>query len=727
MKLQELAIIFIIIILPISLLLSAYTQFQINTINKQTAYDARLTKATYDAIKAFQLNMTNSTTSDLANSKLRDLEASVNAFRNSIKTAFDLGGYSNEEIDNYIPALVYTLYDGFYIYSPYENTENGNISEYGLKPYISYSMRYEKGSDTDVVITYSLDNYISVQGIINGDFVNKSGYLIDGITYEDGIIKYNGVTIKEEQLKEYLPIDDKEYYYAKINGTKYYLVENQIQYISNGSMKVQCKEGDAEYQIYYRKIMNNDSAKQYYIEAYEFTEWAKGILRDLEWEDAKDQIIVDGNIENGSVFNTTGGIFEFNDPFAENETNIENELSSFNQHRLAVIRHKIETNLAIAISNYNEYSKAENVFQMPELKENEWDHIINNVSLISFLQGLNIGGKIYNGYTFVTNAESQEVVLEENIYILGNDGYYHKIGDKGFENVNGNPPQVEIVNRSSGRINLDFEKQSILIGETYSYYYPLKDYNASYTSIVMQDDVTTYDDIYKYVNGQSDELKEAFYTALGRERYSLYKSKNIMKYDVLLIGHASVNNYDSIMKSIVNKLNEKESVRASYIFNNNKEELKKYLNEQKDNYDLIVLHSFVWPIGNELNGILHEISNTTNLITISNDQTGLPMMNSSTTGSFTVNPSQTDLGKNTLGEISISGRTDTQAIFKFKDEVEIFYKGIYIENGVEKGEYDLIGSWQNGDNKWIHSQVSLTNDNQIKLLKQLVKYALDIK
>ena len=117
MKIQELAIIFIIIILPISLLLSEYTQFRIDTLNKQIEYDAKLTSATYDAIKAFQLNSTNSTTSDLANSKMRDLEASVNAFRNSIMTAFNLSGYEETELNNYIPALVYTLYDGFYIYS----------------------------------------------------------------------------------------------------------------------------------------------------------------------------------------------------------------------------------------------------------------------------------------------------------------------------------------------------------------------------------------------------------------------------------------------------------------------------------------------------------------------------------------------------------------------------------------------------------------------------------
>ena len=69
MKIQDLAIIFLIIILPISLVISAYTQYQIKTVSTQILYDSKLTSATYDAIKAYQLNARNSSTSDQANSK----------------------------------------------------------------------------------------------------------------------------------------------------------------------------------------------------------------------------------------------------------------------------------------------------------------------------------------------------------------------------------------------------------------------------------------------------------------------------------------------------------------------------------------------------------------------------------------------------------------------------------------------------------------------------------
>jgi len=93
MKIQGLAIIAIIIILPMSIILNAYSQNQIKTLELQTQYDSKLNNATYDAIKAFQLNMSNSSTSDLTNSKMRDLNASVNTFYNSLSNHFNMYGY----------------------------------------------------------------------------------------------------------------------------------------------------------------------------------------------------------------------------------------------------------------------------------------------------------------------------------------------------------------------------------------------------------------------------------------------------------------------------------------------------------------------------------------------------------------------------------------------------------------------------------------------------------
>ena len=55
MKLQHFAVIFIIIILPISFLLSSFMQSKIEEVNLQTEYNSRISDATYDGVKAFEL------------------------------------------------------------------------------------------------------------------------------------------------------------------------------------------------------------------------------------------------------------------------------------------------------------------------------------------------------------------------------------------------------------------------------------------------------------------------------------------------------------------------------------------------------------------------------------------------------------------------------------------------------------------------------------------------
>ena len=214
MKLQGLAVIFAIIILPISIILGIYIQGQVETLQMQISYDTKLNNATYDALKAFQLNTINNDYSELSNSKMSDVEASVKSFFNSIASNFNMDGYSRSILKEYVPALVYTMYDGYYIYSSYTNklldedytngdSENGiEPSTYkdgdpldGLKSYVYYSCRYKDfpSPEDDFVITYALDNYITIRGIINGNPVNEKGYLIDAISEKSGVVYYNRI------------------------------------------------------------------------------------------------------------------------------------------------------------------------------------------------------------------------------------------------------------------------------------------------------------------------------------------------------------------------------------------------------------------------------------------------------------------------------------------------------------------------------------------------------
>lgn len=80
MKIQYLAVIFVVIMVPISLALSTYIQTQVDTIALQTSYKSKLYDATYDAVTAFQINTVNNKYSSISNSKIRDIEASANTF-----------------------------------------------------------------------------------------------------------------------------------------------------------------------------------------------------------------------------------------------------------------------------------------------------------------------------------------------------------------------------------------------------------------------------------------------------------------------------------------------------------------------------------------------------------------------------------------------------------------------------------------------------------------------
>ena len=458
-----------------------------------------------------------------------------------------MSGYNSEILQEYVPALVFTLYDGFYIYSPFENTLDADTASRlpanatytngeevtGLKPYIYYSCRYVRGQ-IDVTITYSLDNYITIQGTDqNGKAINDAGYLIDDVTYNvsSGQVTYRGIEITSETpLEEF--VGDKKYQYIKINGQKYYLDESNSAgprwfYLDNGKMTYLNENQNF-------RDENNDMAYRYYKEAAEFKNRLSnyGILN-LRSSDARSPqgtaLTPVTDINGDVIYDFTGGdykIFDFSDNGGT--SNIEEKDSNFNDHRLAVIRYVIETNLSVALANYNNYGTGNFEFRMPKLGEEEWNRILNNVCLISFLQGLSIGGKIYNGYSVINNNKNEEVVTEESIYIVDDvtvpattNSTYHRVNHK----------DLTVTANTKGIFNIDLERKSLGSDqrETTLYYFPRRDLGC-YTCFVAQTNINGgYDNVYDYLDSISSSangraLAKIYYTALGRERYSMYKT-----------------------------------------------------------------------------------------------------------------------------------------------------------------------------------------------------------
>lgn len=548
MKLQSLSIIFIIIILPISLILSSYTKSRIDTINYQSQYDSKLNDATYDALKAYQINSFSSDASDLTNVKMRDIKASVNTFFNSMASNFSSLGLTKNTMQNYVPALVYTMYDGYYIYSPYKNVwdinpdlpnmgqihdsikneiidqivpneqetfrENENL--YGLKPYVYYSCRYKINEENDVVITYSLDNYIQVQGKVGGKTISKYGYILniandknamgvycyDNPTTNEKEVYYNGSKIdieQEDTLKEMVLIEGKlegPYQYVKKKGVKYYKNSvGEIFYVLNGK---KINQAGVDF--------TNNNAKEYYINAYEMTNYVKD---KLGWISTDKIDSIDGD----NYYPINGAIFS---------GDVETEESNFNTHRIDVIKNAIERNLSIAISNFNNYSNVTTDFRMPKLKDTDWDKIMSNISIISFFQGANIGGKIYNGYSIITNTKNQDVVMEDSIYIkTKNDNIIRSVIENDLNN------KVNSINEAVAIFNMDTEIRTDTLVDSSMYYLPVSG-KLSYDSIVTKSNISDrYDgNLKKYVkNNLNYNLRTIYYTALGRERNSLYRQQ----------------------------------------------------------------------------------------------------------------------------------------------------------------------------------------------------------
>ncbi len=308
MKLQGLGIIFAIIILPIAVILSYFIQMQVDTINLRTSYDTKVLDATHDAVAALELNTANEKLSDVSDSLRSILEASNNVFFNTLLTNFGLSNASPSLFQPYVPSILYTLYDGYYIYSPtrspdvlkygdYEtmtlssgvkisagsivygdgsspsviprpdfdsgntdpqNTALVNINgqavvdikgqmyykykgnttpgsseyivtntgdyfvaditqadlknDYLLKSYMPYAARY-KWSGGDIVINYTLDNYMNIEGTVGDVYYTKTGYLID----PDSVEIDTSSPIKEIVFESEEPDGTRHYSYQDAN------------------------------------------------------------------------------------------------------------------------------------------------------------------------------------------------------------------------------------------------------------------------------------------------------------------------------------------------------------------------------------------------------------------------------------------------------------------------------------------------------------------------------
>lgn len=339
MKIQNLAVIFLIIAIPLTLILSYYVSLLQETMKLQIQYDEKLLTAAKTAIQAFETNTVewNYEFSRLADSKRRDIRASINSFTTSLANGLGIGGTSKEYLLQYVPAIAYTLYDGYYIYTPTfepvlltsdkgvqlyyfedakEERNEQKISEleiqiingqtsYGVllyeadknskglydgknytynrddakTTYMHVLKTFEKYSEEiskgnkNLAVNYTFDNYISVYGKIGSNIIEKEGFL----TYFDSNTIIPKATINKEDgtiSNVTKKITDCKYNETKIDEE---ILQEQVTYLDGEDNIISGKYYNYIYDIQNEKYYYDNETNSFFtISSNKRTDWPNG-------------------------------------------------------------------------------------------------------------------------------------------------------------------------------------------------------------------------------------------------------------------------------------------------------------------------------------------------------------------------------------------------------------------------------------------------------------------
>ncbi len=265
------------------------------------------------------------------------------------------------------------------------------------------------------------------------------------------------------------------------------------------------------------------SAIAYFKEAYEFSTWVNKNLSTITVKNIDTSTLDDrsktelNTIGNAQIFN-----LEKNDP--------ESKDSAFNEHRRAVIRNSIQSNLNVAIANYNNNSEVLGStydFRMPILSETDWEKVLDNVCVISFMQGLPIKTKMYNGYSIISNDVNKETINSDLFYFIDKTtGVYHKIECNTLKESVKNKDSIKAYT------NLLFRKQTLTKTDKTTRYYYGHTQTACYDCIISTKNVSTKEEVLTNTKAKPEltTIKTEYYLALARERYNLYKATAVTNY-----------------------------------------------------------------------------------------------------------------------------------------------------------------------------------------------------
>ena len=385
MKIQHWAIIFIIIILPFSIICRNTISKKNLLLRDETRINNIVDNATYDAVsQIIEISEELGYGKNIPITK-SVADAAIDRFFNTLSVNFNLPigrELAEDYFCRYIPAIIIVGYDGLYVYS-YEETNNGY--EFTLKPKIPYSYEYTlPGTTKTVTINFTLDNYVSMYFpddafFVGAPFDNESG---DYKVYEDGTYELSGY-VGDILDTNQNGIDD---YGEKIE---------EIRYRDDGSTYTVL----VDYDPYGVLSIGSRTDRENYIRNTlpMFTDNLTYILK--VWRDTGSGVSPNTATYLSMLTNDDAN----QDYVYDDDGNILTNASEFHQLRRETIINLITSVLREEFNQHNSYSDLLGLnydFNIPNIGRDQWNNTINDISVLAFFQGMPIGmDSYYNNYS----------------------------------------------------------------------------------------------------------------------------------------------------------------------------------------------------------------------------------------------------------------------------------------------------------------------------------------
>ena len=386
MKLQHFAIIFIIIILPFSIICRNKMSNYGMTLKDQVRLNNVVDAATQDALDMLvELNdefqmMSIDNSSDLGKSKNRfnitqQLAAqSVKSFFQTFAINFNMPyieGKTESYFSMYVPAIVIVAYDGFFIYSV---DESGDNFAYQMSPKIPYAY-YDDATDT--IVHFTLGNDIKL-------FTNNMLY--------EGSLTCN--TWDEA--------DDK---YDDFTGTDGFNTSD------TGYLLEVIPDLTVDMSVILQTLIYHSNPTDGFIELV-----PSFLIPPVDVDPTITSVtLTDANSSKIPLLRDYDG-----------KTDL--EASNFHRLRRETIVNLISDTLKEEINEHTSYASmfgSTYQFGLPDVARDDWMNSINDVSVMSFIQGMPIGvNEYYDNY-----ALSGSRIVQTNYYyggVLNGNKYYHR-------------------------------------------------------------------------------------------------------------------------------------------------------------------------------------------------------------------------------------------------------------------------------------------------------------